>query len=99
MIKKIARFVCRPGPDGEPDLIVGVCFRGSSLKPNRIYQIDEILGELTIADLGPSAISDRPYNKTGRMGWKSDISSIIENWRSTIILTVKEAANAFRDGK
>jgi hypothetical protein len=48
---KFARFVVRK--DG--GLMLGKSF-GGLLKPNRVYQIDTVLDELIIRDMGPSCI-------------------------------------------
>jgi len=65
-----ARFVVRK--DG--GLMLGKSF--GLLKPNRVYQIIEILGELIIKDMGPSAISEpSPPGLT----WSRTANDIVTN--------------------
>lgn len=72
----VARFVVRK--DGQP-IIGKVLELNGPLQPNRIYQIEQFMGELTIRDLGPSAIQDKPDKKTpGAPTWGFDFNWIFK---------------------
>ena len=75
-----ARFITR-GQNGKPDLILGACGINSLLKPDTVYQIDEILGEFTIRELGP--INDG-------IVWGMDASTILRNNGKYLTLTEGE---------
>jgi hypothetical protein len=68
---KFARFVIRK----DAGLILGKCF-GGLLNPNRVYQIDEVLGELIIRDVGPSAI-DTQRGVHG-LSWNNTANEIVQ---------------------
>lgn len=52
---KFARFAVRDGSSG---LLLGKSFNGL-LKPGRVYQVVDILGELVIKDMGELQVSRR----------------------------------------
>jgi hypothetical protein len=65
-----ARFVVRK----DKGLILGKSF-GDLLKPDTVYQIDEILDELVIREIGPSAIATEGH----RPNWNHDANTIVED--------------------
>lgn len=69
-----ARFVTRgTGIDGEGavDLILGAGMKGNNLKPNTVYEIMSIDGELTVREIGPSC-------RMNKRAWQCDANSILE---------------------
>jgi hypothetical protein len=93
----VARFVTR-GCDKKDGLFIGVKLKGwdEHLKPGRIYEIQDWLGELVIKDIGPSAIKtslrdydEKPYRLLG--GWGSGVEWILECIGKSIFLTEDEA--------
>lgn len=62
------------------------------LKPDRVYEIQNILGELVIRDVGPSAIQMVPpaESKMYGMSWYNDINYILECSGGRHILTIDE---------
>lgn len=72
MKSKFARFVVRDASG----LILGKSF-GGLLKPGRVYQIVEILDELMIKDMGPSALN-KP-SLVASCSWDHEASGIVEN--------------------
>lgn len=84
----IGRLVTR-GHKNKVDLMIGMVDKKQTFfKPNHIYQLEEVLGEIIIKDMGPSAIQD----KQGllNVGWFSDISHIVSVGGNKIILTADE---------
>jgi hypothetical protein len=69
---KFARFVVRE----DAGLMLGKSFNGL-LKPDRVYQITEILGELTIKDMGPTAMGTRS-DGIG-VSWNHTANDIVQN--------------------
>ena len=64
-MKTLARFVIRPADNGytRGDLILGAMLQEQDtelLKPNHIYEICEVLGVLTLVDMGESAMGMYP---------------------------------------
>jgi hypothetical protein len=68
-----ARFVVRK----DAGLILGKSF-GDLLKPDTVYQIEEILGELIIREIGPSEIATRAAEKR-YPNWNHDANTIVED--------------------
>lgn len=87
-MKKIARLVVR-GADENDGLILGVGVRGSitengPLKPGTVYEIEEILGELVLKEVGPSAVKNdsREYDKKPELHhpgvcWGNDVGLLL----------------------
>jgi hypothetical protein len=91
-MKTLARLSTRgTGNDGTKtvDLILGVGFKENSLKPNFVYEIQEILGELVIKEIGPSALK---YE-----GWAHCITEILEidQYKKACFFTDAELIKAF----
>jgi hypothetical protein len=86
----VARLVMRK--DGLA--IIGKGFPGQkALKPNRIYQIEEWLGEIVVRDLGPSIIQDETVYP-GSPHWGHDFNFIFERCKE-FIMTKIEYISAF----
>jgi hypothetical protein len=91
-LKTIARLSTRPVTDdsfkdtGKVDLIIGTAFKGENiLKPNRIYEIQEVLGELVIVDIGSSGMTG-----TGVQLWGKDIGTLVECHQTELYCTQEE---------
>jgi hypothetical protein len=82
--KTVARFVIRK--DGLP--MTGKIFDGKVLKPNRIYQTEEVLEELIIKDVGPSTIQDKQFYP-GAPNWGYDFNWIFENYKEFIMTKIE----------
>lgn len=95
-MKIIARFATRgDGPDGTTgtvNLVLGCGYKGNTLKPNTIYEIREIMGELTVVEIGPGAARTKeiPHNL-----WDLSISQVI-HYRDRWLLTLEEWQQARR---
>jgi hypothetical protein len=62
--------------DTDTSLILGKQF-GNVFKPGRVYEVRELLDELIIRDIGPSAM--KPVGEgDGDMNWGADANRIIE---------------------
>jgi len=85
---KFARLVTRK--DG--GLVLGKSF-GGLLKPNRVYQIDVILDEMVIRDVGPSCIDTGIPEVT----WNRTANDLVRNGHH--LHTVKEYETLCERGK
>jgi len=79
-MKQNARFIIRP--DKKNNVIIGINFESSNLKPNTIYEIQEIMGENIIKEMGESVIDKHKWGYT--------INEIIESYMGECLLTKKE---------
>ena len=89
-MKTLARFAIRPADNGytRGDLILGAMFKEQDtdlLKPNHVYEIREILGVLTLVDMGESAMGmyppqaqlDSPLRGLVSPGWCSEVGYVL----------------------
>lgn len=96
-MRTVARILTRFQGEGD-GLFIGVLFKGGLdyFKPNTIYEIKEILGALTIVEVGratgagPNNCSSRnlDYSKV-QFSWSSEIGHVIDHGAG-IFLTEKE---------
>ena len=61
-MKSVARIVTRDSENPNDGLIIGIRLDPGALKQGRVYEISEILGELVIKDIGPSAVKSTMPN-------------------------------------
>lgn len=96
-MKLVARLVRRQGSDENDGLILGSCMREgeSLLKKGVIYEIQQVMGELIIVEVGPCAIpvDYTEENQTGTahnpgVCWGHDVNRIVSNQQH--LLTVAE---------
>ena len=90
-MKTLARFAIRPADNGytRGDLILGAMFKEQDtdlLKPNHVYEIREVLGVLTLVDVGESAMgmypaeckTDTPLKgMVSHAGWCSEVGYVL----------------------
>jgi hypothetical protein len=89
-MRTLARFAIRPADDtyAKGDLILGAMFREQDtnlLKPNHVYEIREILGVLTLVEVGESAMGMCPPEATAQgvrkglvgPGWCSEVGWVL----------------------
>jgi hypothetical protein len=90
LVRPVARLAVRPADDateGSANLLVGFCLKGNEFKPNHVYEIQDILGELVIKDLGPSInASAIPPDSA----WNHTVSEIVTTFKHRVMLTVPE---------
>ena len=84
-MKTVARFTTRhvDGKPGETDLFLGVMMKACSkvLKPDTVYEIRDVLGELMIVPVGPIA---------NPKVWNYDVSTILDCHTEEMICTKDE---------
>lgn len=97
MITTVARIVTRLQGEGD-GLFVGALFKNGRkhFKPNTIYEIRDIMGVLTIVEVGratgagpDNCISTKLHDKGTQFSWCSNIGSVIDHGES-IFLTSDE---------
>ena len=90
-MKTLARFAIRPADNKleKGDLILGALqedYVTNLLKPNHVYEIREVDGVLTIADMGESAMGMYPVEarldsplrgQVSRAGWFNEIGYLL----------------------
>lgn len=86
-MKKTMRFVLRPS-DG---LVIGLCFKGHGLKTGHVYEVEEVLGELMVREVGPSCVP-----KKGNPSWQSEIGVMVDLMEREFILTKEEFARLLK---
>jgi len=98
MVKSIARFVIRPDEKGQDDkLILGCSFNSGVLKPGFVYEIQEILGQIMIREIGPSSCGYSQENTKGGISWCNDANQIIHG--GTHLLTDREYVKNINDDR
>lgn len=93
-MKRIARFVVRPVSaieDKGGDLILGSMFKTSchDLKCEEVYEIREVLGELTIVPIGRSLMRTENTSNVG-ISWSNTVNEILEIGENIHLITEEE---------
>jgi len=89
-MKAIARFIFR-NEKGKANLILGTCFKDQDyFKGNDVWQIEEILGELTLKKVGESVVGEVGH-KGELIGcnWDHSVNDILD-YGKYIFLTKEE---------
>jgi hypothetical protein len=100
-MKTLARLVIRKTSDKDGGLILGMLFKNamSKLKVNTIYELQEVLGELSIKELGPSAIGDtRRESLLSGICWCNDITTVVDVAGPQLVLTQNEYRHLIAKG-
>jgi len=101
MNNAIGRLLTRGSDDTntQVDLIIGAAFKNKEgvdrLKPDRIYEIRECLGVLTLVDIGASEVKQPDYEnpeKTEHMNWTHSFKHLATYNGVTYLLTEDEYA-------
>ncbi len=95
-MKTVARFVTRLQGKGD-GLFIGAMMQEGTFKPNTVYEINEIMGEFVIKEVGMAAGAG-PDNCASNMQnegktlfhWGMEIGSIIAYHGKHVFLTLKE---------
>jgi hypothetical protein len=86
MIKPIARLVYR-GSEKDDGIIIGVLFKGHNFfKPNTVYELREVMGEVVIKEVGKSWLGA----KGRRNEWGRTFGDIVEIHGHKAFLSKKE---------
>lgn len=92
----IARLVIRDsGPADTTGLFVGALFKNQKrLKPGRVYEIVEIMGEITIREVGPSIVGTTIKNSLVPATWSHAIGTILDTVGKYLLLSRAEYRRA-----
>ena len=93
-MKAVGRFIFR-GCDDKDGLIIGASFRSHDFKPNTVYEIRDVVGELMVCEVGESIIAgrDETYHEApSRDTWGSAIGDILANHGAELMLSRAEYA-------
>jgi hypothetical protein len=93
-MKAVGRFIFR-GCDDKDGLIIGASFRSHNFKPNTVYEIRDVVGELMVCEVGESIIAgrDETYHEApSRDTWGSAIGDILANHGAELMLSRAEYA-------
>ncbi len=91
-----ARLVTRDA-GGNDGLVLGVRFKGAELlRPGRVYEIRNVMGELMIVDVGPSAVKPLMPDYDGlsyrlECCWGNSAGHLLECHSKQVFLTEEEA--------
>lgn len=93
-MQTVARFITRAREDGSVDLILGSALKSNTvLKPDRVYELREIMGEIFVVDVGECRVQN-PSNKKGepprRLSWALNIGDLVDEGGKTLWLTKRE---------
>jgi hypothetical protein len=93
LIKPVGRFIHR-GCDEKDGLLLGAAFIGNPFKPNTVYEIVDVLGELTVREVGQSFIRGTDEPRHGLVGetWGSSVEQLMTEHGPALILTREEYA-------
>ena len=98
-MKPLVRLVTRDAGNGQVDLVLGAAFKGQDVfKPNRVYQIEDVLGVPTIRDLGPAAIGDTRQDSLLHVSWANDVGHVLSVGQSHHLLTAEEFRQLVKKG-
>lgn len=93
-IKAVGRFIHR-GSGPNDGMIIGSAFKNNPFKPNTLYEIVDVLGELVIREVGESIVAgegetyhDSPVGHT----WGSSIEHILNEQGKYLFLSRDEFA-------
>jgi len=91
MISTSARIIIRDSDDPNDGLGLMTLMKGNTFfKKGRVYEVTEVLGELVIRDIGPSALGRTVTDGAIRsVCWQSDAGNIL-SVGSLIFLTREE---------
>jgi len=98
MIKPVARFVTRLQGEGD-GLFVGSLFASAKgvLKPNTVYEIRDVMGTLTIVEVGQgvgagqdNCVSNMMSEGKTPFHWGSDIGHTLDCFGKIMFLTYEE---------
>jgi hypothetical protein len=90
-MKPIARFVFRC-ENGKANIILGTCFKNEDIfKDNNVWQIEEVLGELVLKNLGPGIIGSTSKDSI-MLGcnWQQSINDLLDGCGNYLFLTREE---------
>lgn len=93
MINALGRFVFR-GCDDSDGLIIGAAFRRHAFfERNTVYEIREVLGELSIHAIGESIVrhvGEPGTNSNSNYTWGSTVGQLLDEMGQELILTREE---------
>lgn len=95
-MKPVARFVTRLQGEGD-GLFVGSVTNDHPFKPNTVYEIVDVLGELVIREVGmaagsgPDNCAGENFRENGTMfSWGSEIGYIMSCYGNRVLLSLEE---------
>lgn len=98
ILKRVGRIVIRPDENGEDEkLILGCSFNTGVLKPGFVYEIQELLGQIIIREIGESSCGYSHQNTKGGISWCNDANQIIRT--GTHLLTDREYQENINDDR
>lgn len=99
IFKSVGRIVIRPkNENGDDDkLILGCSFNAGVLKPGYVYEIQQILGQIVIREIGKSSCGFTHKNTKGGISWGNDANQIITY--GTHLLSDKEYQENIHDDR
>jgi len=97
VITTIARFIARPSKKGseQPDVGLMVFMRSNTeLKANRVYEIRDVLGELSIVDVGECGVGPEgiasSHDQLRDVCWGNEVGHVLDVGRHCAFMTREE---------
>jgi len=89
-MRSVGRLVFR-GSSKNGGLFIGCLFKTAKdfFKPNHVYEIQEIMGEVFLKDMGPSILTKPNKRRRNFPNWNCSINDILESG-APWVLTQKE---------
>jgi hypothetical protein len=87
----IGRFVTRGTADGRVDLALFFATKDSGLKPNTVYELAAIDGEVVMREVGPSIMRHETYaERRGMPCWGQDVGQVVRQGGRYLVLSEDE---------
>ena len=85
--RPLARFWVR-GCDANDGLLVGITFKGTRdlFKANHLYELQEVMGDIILKDLGPSWLGNKPRDPA----YGQTIGNVVDRSGKYLILSKEE---------
>jgi hypothetical protein len=98
-MKTIARIVTRPNKEHPAGWDIGIVMpyksagNISQLKPNHIYELVDIMGQLVFREVGECCMSDTSTLLEPGLTWAAELEHIIHCMYNVFVLTKQEFLN------
>ena len=97
-MKILGRFATRDDHDeNHPVLVLGAVMASELIKPGHVYQLEEILGEIVVRDMGLSSINMDERKRMEDAGkvypwinWNHSVNSILSGGDGAHLMTAEE---------
>jgi hypothetical protein len=87
---RVARIITRGDANGHVDLLLGAAFKDQQVfKPNRVYELVEVFGEIIIRDIG-TCIIENDASWSAVANWGQGVNRLLDEQGTALYLTQEE---------